>query len=435
MDDITLLARALRTLDDKLSNCNRCGLCQSVCPVYGETLLEGDVARGKLALVNNLSHELLADPEAVRDRLGRCLLCGACHDVCPAGVNTFELFLAAREIIHGYLGLSPLKKALFRTLLPNARLLNLLLSAGLPFRKLVMREEHNAQDTTQAPLLRKFAGDRHLPSMPGKTLSAMTGAINSPAGKSRIKVAFFPGCMGNMVYTDMARACLKVFDYHEVGVFFPQDFVCCGLPALTSGEVDGFRKSVMHNVDVFKSGTFDYIVTPCPSCTMTIRDMWVQRAASLPFAYRDAINELSAKAIDINAFLIDVVGVRKPQLRNRGRKIIKATFHDPCHLRLSLGITSQPRELIRMNPQYRLAEMEEAGRCCGCGGTFTLNEPELSARIGERKVRNILASQAEVVATGCPACMMQISDMLARRGSKVIVRHAIEIYAEALERR
>ena len=88
-----------------------------------------------------------------------------------------------------------------------------------------------------------------------------------------------------------------------------------------------------------------------------------------------------------------------------------------------------------MNPQYRLVEMEEAGRCCGCGGTFTLNEPELSARIGERKVRNILTSQAEVVATGCPACMMQISDILARRGSQVTVRHAIEIYAEALERR
>src|SRR5699024_1683052 len=99
----------------------------------------------------------------------------------------------------------------------------------------------------------------------------------------------------------------------------------------------------------------------------------------------------------------------------------------------SLGVSAQPRELIRMNPDYALVEMKEADRCCGCGGSFTLSHYDLSRKIGQRKRNNIVASGAEVVATGCPACMMQLSDMLAQNGDDVVVKHTIEIYADSLK--
>ena len=430
MDELTLLANALMALDDKLAACMKCGMCQSVCPVFGETMMEADVTRGKLTLLEKLAHRLIEDPDAVNEKLNRCLLCGSCQANCPSGVSILEIFMEARAIVAAYKGLSPLKKAIFRTLLPNPKLFGFLLKIGAPFQGLAMRDDNNAQGTaTCSPLLRPFLGERHMQPLAKQTLSAKIGAVNSPAGKSRCKVAFFPGCMGDKIFTNVSEACLKVFDYHEVGVYLPTNYSCCGIPALSSGDLEGFEKMVMHNVDILKDQNYDYIVTPCSSCTVAIREFWAQFSDNLPPRYRDAINALAPKAIDINALLVDVLHV-SPKTQAKGQT--KVTYHESCHLQKSLGVSKQPRDLIRMNPGYTLVEMAEANRCCGCGGSFTLTHYDLSLKMGQRKRDNVIASGAEVVATGCPACMMQLSDMLARNNDPVQVKHTIEIYAESL---
>ena len=162
---------------------------------------------------------------------------------------------------------------------------------------------------------------------------------------------------------------------------------------------------------------------------MAIREFWAQFSDNLPPRYRDAINALAPKAIDVNAFLVDVLGVRPEEPAKGG---LKVTYHESCHLQKSLGVSKQPRDLIRMNPGYSLVEMAEANRCCGCGGSFTLTHYDISQQIGQKKRDSIVATGADVVATGCPACMMQLSDMLARNGDRARVKHTIELYADTL---
>ena len=297
------------------------------------------------------------------------------------------------------------------------------------FQNLILKDEAKPQNTVCAPLLKPMLGDRHMPKLAAKPLHSTVGNVNTPMGKSRIKVAFFPGCLGDKIYTNVSEACLKVFDYHEIGVFLSDNYACCGMPALASGDRQGFEKMVMHNVDILKDQNYDYIVTPCSSCTVAIREFWAQFSDNLPPRYRDAINALAPKAIDINALLVDVLHV-SPKTQAKGQT--KVTYHESCHLQKSLGVSKQPRDLIRMNPGYNLVEMAEANRCCGCGGSFTLTHYDLSLKMGQRKRDNVIASGAEVVATGCPACMMQLSDMLARNNDPVQVKHTIEIYAESL---
>jgi glycolate oxidase iron-sulfur subunit len=101
-------------------------------------------------------------------------------------------------------------------------------------------------------------------------------------------------------------------------------------------------------------------------------------------------------------------------------------------LKKSLKVSEQPRALLRSNPTVQFVEMAEADRCCGCGGSFNLQHYDLSKDIGTQKRNNIVASGADVVATGCPACMLQISDMLSQHGDRVAVKHFIEVYAESL---
>lgn len=430
MDELTQLANALMALDDKLAACMKCGFCQAFCPMYLTTRIEGDLTRGKIALIENLAHRLIEDAEAVNEKLSRCLLCGSCQANCPSGVKTTDIFLEARAIVSTYLGLPAAKKAAFRLLLPNPRLFSTLMGLSAPLQKLLLKDEGKPQNTVCAPLLKPMLGDRHMPKLAAKPLHSM-GNLNTPRGKSRIKVAFFPGCLADKIYTGVGEACLNVFDYHEIGVFFSDNFACCGMPALASGDRQGFEDMVRHNVDILKGQQFDYIVTPCSSCTVAIGELWPQYSQNLPPSYRDALNALSPKAIDINALLVDVLHVA-PKTSTRGQT--KVTYHESCHLQKSLGVSKQPRELIRMNPNYNLIEMAEANRCCGCGGSFTLSHYDLSLKMGQRKRDNVIASGAEVVATGCPACMMQLSDVLARNNDSVQVKHSIEIYAESLMR-
>ncbi|MCL1984880.1 MAG: (Fe-S)-binding protein, partial [Betaproteobacteria bacterium] len=374
MKDVYGLADALMELDDKLITCMKCGLCQAVCPVFGATMMEADVTRGKIALLENLAHKMLADPEAINEKLSRCLLCGSCQANCPSGVSIMDIFMRARHIVTSYLGLSPAKKFIFRSLLANPGFFNALTRLGLPLQGIVMRKQNNAQGTACAPLLAKFIGRRHVPALPAKPLHAEMGTIETPAGKSGIRVAFFPGCLGDKLYTGMSRACLKVLAHHGVGVYMPSGFTCCGLPALASGDQEGAGKQIIANVDVLKQRIFDYLVTPCGSCTATIKEWWPRLSPGMPLEYRAVSGELAAKVMDINAFLIDVLKVEAQPQKAGARKV---TYHDPCHLKKALGISSQPRSVIKLNPAYELVEMAEADRCCGCGGSFTLSHYEL----------------------------------------------------------
>jgi glycolate oxidase iron-sulfur subunit len=146
---------------------------------------------------------------------------------------------------------------------------------------------------------------------------------------------------------------------------------------------------------------------------------------------QERVARLAARTLDISQFLVDKLGVAPAALGPEADRIA-VTYHDPCHLKKSLGVAAQPRVLLQANPAYILKEMPEADWCCGCGGSFNLQHYETSAAIGARKRENIVKSGCRVVATGCPACMLQITDMLSQAGMRITVKHTVEIYADTI---
>ena len=155
-------------------------------------------------------------------------------------------------------------------------------------------------------------------------------------------------------------------------------------------------------------------------------------AEDLSDAEKSRMNEIAEKTMDISQFLVEKTGLVTAGSCEAAQKAL-LSYHDPCHLKKSLGIAAQPRTLLRANSRYILKEMSEADRCCGCGGSFNLQYYGISASIGKRKRDSIVESGCSTVATSCPACMLQISDMLSQAGDRIQVKHAIEIYAESLE--
>lgn len=431
MSNLHELSQRLMALDDRITACMKCGMCQAVCPMFGASGMEADVARGKLALIDNLAHEMIQDPEAVADKLGRCLLCGSCQASCPPGVQIMDVFMEAREIVNAYLGLHPVKKMIFRALLPQPSVFNLAMRVGAPMQGLMFRSTGAPQGTVCAPMLNFMLGDRHMRPLAKKPLHVRHGALDERRQPGGIKVAFYPGCMGDKMYVDMAEACLKVLRHHNVAVFMPKGLTCCGIPALSSGDADGMVKQMKVNLKALDGVDFDYILSPCGSCTSTVKELWPRYAGRIGAVEKRKADQLAAKAMDINAFLVDVLKVQ-PAGTPAGNAT-SVTYHDSCHLKKSLGVVSQPRAVMAANPAYKVVEMAEPDRCCGCGGSFNLFHYDFSRKIGQRKRDNVVASQAEVVAAGCPACMMQLEDVLSHNKDRVRVMHTVEIYAESLK--
>lgn len=427
--DVRELAGALLELDDLLVSCMRCGFCMAVCPVFGVSMKEADVTRGKIALLENLAHEMITDSKGVSEKLNRCLLCGSCQANCPSGVKIMDIFLRARSIVTGYMGLTPVKKFIFRALLVRPKLFNGLLDLSGKFQGLFLKDASKAVGTSCAPLLTPFIGDRHFPALAKEAFHSKVASLDTPAGQSGLRAAFFPGCVSDKIFPNVAEAALKVFEKHGVGVFMPEAQACCGIPALSSGDRASYDTLLKRNLRLFATGDFDFLVTPCATCTATIKEIWPMLTEKYATEEKQQIAELHDKTLDITQFLVDVLKVELPAPGNAGKRI---TYHDSCHMKKSLGVTMQPRKILDSLPGCRLVEMPEADHCCGSGGSFTLSHYDLSRQIGQRKRDNIVSVKPDMVAAGCPACIMQIMDMLSRNNDAIPVRHVIELYADTL---
>lgn len=426
------IATLMRELEDQLVVCMRCGLCQATCPVFEQTGREADVARGKLALLDGLMQEMFADPRGVYERLNRCLLCGSCAANCPSGVDVLEIFIKARAILTGYVGLSAAKKLLLRGMLIRPKTFDRLAEWGARFQKVFTRPVNDLLGTSCARFVSPLLSERHFVPFAKAPFHTKTPSLNTDAGHSGIKVAFFVGCLIDKIFPQIAEATIQVLEHHGVGIFLPEALGCCGIPAASSGDTKTFKHLVQYNLEIFETEKFDYLVTACATCTSTIKEVWPILIAKEPEEVVAGVKRISEKTFDIHEFLVAKVGLNLVS-QTKSENPVGVTYHDPCHLKKALGVADEPRAVLEANPRYVLREMPQSDTCCGMGGSFNLQYYEISSEIGRRKRDNIKASGCEVVATGCPACMLQISDVLSRSKDRIAVRHPIEIYAEALK--
>jgi glycolate oxidase iron-sulfur subunit len=199
----------------------------------------------------------------------------------------------------------------------------------------------------------------------------------------------------------------------------PRGQGCCGMPVYTAGDRQTGRALALRNIQVFEPYKLDAIVTVCASGGVALKSDYEK---ILGFKK----NAFGVRLYDISEFLAEYATVR---CDSAGRPPVNVTYHDPCHLSRGQAIREAPRKLLRMIPHVNLIEMEESNRCCGGGGMFSFTHPEISKEIGRRKASYIAASGADVVATSCPSCMMQLEDVLTRSGLPQNVMHVVELLA------
>lgn len=433
MKQMEQLARDVAALEDMLAVCTRCGMCQANCPLYGETRLEADVSRGKLALVQGLIDGLFEDARGVKERLERCLLCGSCADGCPSGVNSVLIFIRTRSIITQYLGLPLAKRLLFKRWLANPGMFHRLVEKAARFQNFILKPEDNFQGTSCARMEIPLLKHRHLTKLAPTSFARQIQSLDQSGSGATLKVTFFTGCLIDKAFPHIGQATLGVLRHFKAGVTIPGDQGCCGIPALAAGDMTTFTELLAFHVRLFSAQSMDYLVTACATCAATIIDLWPALARETAPDNEEFIrltDRIAEKTVDISWLMAKRFDLKEP-LKNLAETGTTVTYHDPCHLRKSLGVHEEPRQVIR-DSGYILREMEKPDACCGMGGSFNLSHYDLSSTIGEKKADDIIGTNADIAATSCPACMMQLTDMLARKDRNIRVMHPVELFARRL---
>jgi glycolate oxidase iron-sulfur subunit len=249
------------------------------------------------------------------------------------------------------------------------------------------------------------------------------------AEKETMRVGLFVGCVSNYLFPRLANAALDLFLRNGISVYIPENQRCCGLPAFGSGDEETPRSLARKNIESFEQENLDHIIAHCASCAAMLKlDYPLLFDESDPF--RVKASSFSQKVSDSSRFLAELPGLKMID-DGQGRKVLRVTYHDPCHLRRKLGIFQEPRNLLKSVPGLEYVEMRDANRCCGQGGSFNILNYDLSLKILDRKTQSVEDSGADIVTTTCSGCMLQLMDGLHQAGVKKEVRHLVEMVNQA----
>lgn len=427
----------IKRFEADLGQCMKCGFCAFWCPVYQEEHLESCLARGKNMMVRGVLAGELEYSKEFAERLNKCTLCMSCTANCPAKANIPNVIVAARADTFKARGGKLLYSVVYRWLLPHRTLFGNVVRLASWLQSILPKSQNSVGHLPKTngtlrhlPMFLSALGrGRNIPQIAPRFLRQMVPVVNRPpAGvKTRLRVGYFSGCLTDFVFPELGRHIIKFLNKNGVEVWLPKGQGCCGSPVFRGlGDFETGRRMADANVRAFKD--FDYVVTDCASCASALKE-YASFLADTPQRERD-YTQFSAKVREISQFLVDVLRLPPSAYRAspeaRGRKV---TWHDPCHLSRHLGITSQPRQIIKSIATVEFIEMPNADRCCGMGGTFSLDYYELAKKIADKKVEAIKASGAEIVVSSCPGCEIQLIDSILRHKLPVKVMHIMELLA------
>jgi glycolate oxidase iron-sulfur subunit len=426
----------LKQIADK---CVRCGICQSVCPVFAEVQKEAGVARGKVSLVRRLLFEETDISPKLSTYLLQCLGCGACSEGCPNGVKADELILAARALLVERKGLSIPKRVILRGVLRSPRLLPMLLRTGSLLQGLLLKtipEESGLHLRFSLPYLDR---NRFIPSI-AHPFFLDRYPEESPTEGSQGRIGLFAGCSINYLFPSIGESTVRLLARNRYSVGFPKGQACCGLPAYGSGDLDTARSLAMRNVEAFDRRDLDRILVPCGSCFYFLKEGYPKL-----FPGDERIKTFSQKIVEPSTFLSKQIDTSLREARSPARfpggedsphqnlsEKVSITYHDPCHMRRGLKIYQEPRRLLQALPGIEFVEMKQPNRCCGMAGSFNFVYYDLSKKILKRKLDDIEATRADFVATSCMGCLIQLKDGIHQEKMKAKAVHLVEILGQCM---
>jgi glycolate oxidase iron-sulfur subunit len=365
---------------DLIADCVHCGFCLPTCPTYSLWHEEMDSPRGRIYLMKGLTEGTLPLTDMVVEHFDRCLGCMACVTACPSGVQYDRLIEQTRDHVEQHHRRGPLD-----------RLVRAVVFAVLPHRK----------------RLRVALALRRLPAPgPFAALTRIAPPWSAPAWPPEHlpgdgpRVALLAGCVQSVVFGDVNAATARVLHAEGFDVHVPRDQGCCGALYAHAGRLEeGVERA--RALERSLAG-YDYVVTNAAGCGSHLKDHGL------------------ANAVDVSELLTLPRAERHPLP-------VRVAFQDSCHLRHAQRLQAEPRALLDAIPGLERVEPSEQEICCGSAGIYNIVQPQAAAELGDRKARNVLATEPDAYASGNPGCLVQVSAALRRAGRPTPAFHPIEL--------
>ena len=422
------LASLLQANTDKLLTCVHCGLCLPACPTYRQLGNENDSPRGRVYLMRGVVEGRLDIRDAFISHIDLCLGCRACEPVCPSGVPYGHLLEAARFEV---------SKAKFARGQKAEKVLRFVLNKVftrpglLGFVFMLVR---GFRDSGLASLMFKAR------LVPGRLRFALALLLASRSALSKVRppddtqpptrtlerVAILRGCVMEGLFRETNRATERVLVRNGCELLKAEGQMCCGALHAHSGQLDTAKLLAKKNIDAFLESGANRIIVNAAGCGAAMKEYAALFADDPLFA--DRAREFSSKVRDVSEFLVEQ-GISKPTKYVERR----VAYDAPCHLIHAQRIAQAPTDLLSRVPGLTLVPLPGYESCCGGAGIYNLQHPELSDAILRDKIASIRESDAEIVATANPGCIMQIGAGILMNGLNVKVVHPIELLDAAYQ--
>ena len=397
--------------DGILRKCVHCGFCTATCPTYVLLGDELDSPRGRIYLIKDMLEDGRPASKKVVTHIDRCLSCLACVTTCPSGVDYMHLVDHARGYIEKTYRRPWLDRRLrdvFARVLPSPRLFRFALIGALVLK----------------PFARLLPG--RLGAMAGLAPGRIPGAsrVDTPhvfpaAGARRKRVALLSGCAQQVLAPEINEATVRVLTRLGCEVVVAQGIGCCGALVHHMGRTEAAHAAAKANIAAWcaeiDGAGLDAIVINASGCGTTVKDYGHMLRGDAAWAERAAT--VSALAKDVSEVLagLDIA----PQASDAPRPVV--AYHDACSLQHGQRVTAEPRQVLRA-AGFDLREVAEGHLCCGSAGTYNLMQPALAQGLRERKVANLRATGASVVAAGNIGCITQLAG-----AARMPVVHTVEL--------
>ncbi|MBX5491468.1 MAG: LUD domain-containing protein [Chloroflexi bacterium] len=407
--------------------CIRCAACADVCPPYqvvgGHVF--GYVYSGAIGLVNTPFHHGLAaaaGPQAL------CVQCNACATVCPAAIPLPRQILAVRARVAANLGL-PWPKRAALAVWAGPRWFDLVLRLASVAQRPWQRGRHLALPLPAAWRWRTPPALAARPARDRLLGRAFAGAADGPWAHSQARgrlVAYFLQCLADRFAPEQVAAAVRVLHACGARVTVPRAQHCCGLPALDAGDTVRARQMAKQTIAALEAAPADYVVTGAASCAVMLRHDLPHLLADEP-AWHHRAERLAARTLDLLSFLDQVAD--PPALPPVDGPPV--TYHPFCQSTHVLGLGDTGARLLA-RAGYTVAPLAEAEVCCGFGGSASLDHPAVARGIAARKLANVRATGAAVLATDNPGCVLHLRGAAHAAGDAFAVQHVAELLAARL---
>jgi iron-sulfur cluster protein len=419
-------------------HCIKCGACSNVCPPYQEVggHAFGHIYTGPIGLVVTDIHH---GTDAAGGPQSLCMSCNACEKVCPVGIPIPQQIIDVRQKYIAEHGLSMKKRAVV-TGLTSSVAQSIGRIAQKPFvgeggliRKLPFMEKltewRSLPGLADPPLRERL---RHLTHGKAAVGSGAAPRFTLPSGVAGQNVAYFPGCMTDRLHPETGESAVRVLEALGCRVSMPLGWRCCGLVASNAGDLSTAIELAQETIEALERSPADVIVSTSTSCAAMLLQDYEHIFAHDP-EWQVRAKRLAERVRTFTQYVADDAALANGALSGVAPETL--TYHDACQSHNCLGLKDESRRLLCGVMGAEVREMPDSTVCCGFGGTFSIEHPEVSRRVLARKLANAEATGANVIVADNPGCVMHMQGSLDAAGSPMKVRHLAEVLDEAIQRK